>query len=194
MKVQIIQKDVASHPKISIFIGQKNLYSSTDCDDNVQHFLSLVWFNKYFLSDQFCVFSIRGAAALQLPWTALPRRSWFVRPEPGRHAHARAEKRERHFPPAVLPITLHMWTGGFLHMPPHVEVFLHIFNRHKACLQAEQSCEQKWDGKTHIRSLPEESHLAWVDVTFSDFTSLSWAYFLCKWAKILICWCQSLDE
>ena len=42
----------------------------------------------------------------------------------------------------------------------------------------------------HMRSLPEEPHLAWVDVTFSDFRHLSWAYFLWKWAKILICWCQ----
>ena len=41
----------------------------------------------------------------------------------------------------------------------------------------------------YIRSLPEEPHLTWVDVTFSDFRHLSWAYFLCKWAKILICWC-----
>ena len=130
-------------PKISIFIGRKNLYSSTDCEDNVQHFYLCSDFHRYFLSDQFRVFSIRAAAALQLPWTALPRRSWFVRPEPGRHAHARAEKRERDFPS---PITLHMWTGGFLHMPAHVEVFLCTFKRHnyKGCLQL-----QSWDGKTY---------------------------------------------
>ena len=40
----------------------------------------------------------------------------------------------------------------------------------------------------YIRSLPEEPHLVWVGATFSDFRHLSWAYFLCKWAKILICW------
>ena len=40
----------------------------------------------------------------------------------------------------------------------------------------------------HMRSLPEEPHLAWVGATFSDFRHLSWAYFFCKWAKILICW------
>ena len=44
----------------------------------------------------------------------------------------------------------------------------------------------------HIRSLPEEPHIAWVGATFSDFRHLSWAYFLCKWAKILICWCLTL--
>ncbi len=46
----------------------------------------------------------------------------------------------------------------------------------------------------YIRSLPEEPHLAWVGATFSDFRHLSWAYFLCKWAKILICWCLTLLE
>ena len=46
----------------------------------------------------------------------------------------------------------------------------------------------------YIRSLPEEPHLAWVGVTFSDFGHLSWAYFLCKWDKILISWCQSLRQ
>ena len=45
-----------------------------------------------------------------------------------------------------------------------------------------------------IRSLPEEPHLAWEGATFSDFRHLSWAYFLCKWAKILICWCLTLLE
>ena len=150
MKVQIIQKDVASQPKNKhIYRPKKSLFINR-LIGHCAAILSLVWFYKYFLSDQFRVFSIRAAVALQLPWTALPRRSWFVRPEPGRHAHARAEKRERDFPPAVLPITLHRWTGGFLHMPAHVEVFLHIFNRHKDCLQAEQSCEQSWDGKTHL--------------------------------------------
>ena len=151
MKVQIIQKDVASQPKNKhIYRPKKSLFINR-LIGHCAAILSLVWFYKYFLSDQFRVFSIRAAVALQLPWTALPRRSWFVRPEPGRHAHARAEKRERDFPPAVLPITLHMWTGGFLHMPAHVEVFLHIFNRHKDCLQAEQSCEQSWDGNFTTR-------------------------------------------
>ena len=46
----------------------------------------------------------------------------------------------------------------------------------------------------HMRSPPEEPHLAWRDVTFSYFRHLSWAYFLCKWAKILICWCLTLLE
>ena len=42
----------------------------------------------------------------------------------------------------------------------------------------------------HMSCLPENQHLGWVRVTFlGDFSSLSWAYFLCKWAKILICWC-----
>ena len=51
-----------------------------------------------------------------------------------------------------------------------------------------------WTNRKHVRSLPEEPHLAWGDVTFSDFRHLSWAYFLCKWAKILICWCLTLLE
>ena len=43
--------------------------------------------------------------------------------------------------------------------------------------------------------LPKNQHLGWVRVTFlCDFSSLSWAYFLCKWAKILICWCLTLLE
>ena len=46
----------------------------------------------------------------------------------------------------------------------------------------------------YIRSLPEEPHLAWVFVTFSDFRHLSWAYFLCYWDEILIFWCQTLRE
>ena len=44
----------------------------------------------------------------------------------------------------------------------------------------------------YMRSLPEEPHLAWVGVTFSDFRHVSWANFLCKWAKILICWWLTL--
>ena len=47
----------------------------------------------------------------------------------------------------------------------------------------------------YMRCPPEEPHLAWGGVTFfGDFRHLSWAYFMCKWAKILICWCQSLGE
>ena len=49
--------------------------------------------------------------------------------------------------------------------------------------------------KTHMRSPPEEPHLAWVDVLFlGDFSCLSWASITCNWAEILICWCQSLRE
>ena len=47
----------------------------------------------------------------------------------------------------------------------------------------------------HMSCLPENQHLGWVRVTFlGDFSSLSWAYFFCKWAKILICWCLTLLE
>ena len=36
----------------------------------------------------------------------------------------------------------------------------------------------------YMSCLPENQHLGWVRVTFlGDFSSLSWAYFLCKWAK-----------
>ena len=130
MKVQMIQNNVASQPKNKHLYWPKKYVFINRLRGQcalVQHFYLCSDFHRYFLSDQFRVFSIRAAAALQLPWTALPRRSWFVRPEPGRHAHARAEKRERDFPS---PITLHMWTGGFLHMPAHVEVFLCTFKRH----------------------------------------------------------------
>ena len=47
----------------------------------------------------------------------------------------------------------------------------------------------------YMSCLPENQHLGWVRVTFLDnFSSLSWASFLCKWAKILICWCLTLLE
>ena len=41
--------------------------------------------------------------------------------------------------------------------------------------------------------LPENQHLGWLRVTFlGDFSSLSWAYFLCNQAEILICCSLSL--
>ena len=52
--------------------------------------------------------------------------------------------------------------------------------------------ERGIERQTYIRSLPEELHLPWVGVTFSNFRHLSWAYFLCKRAKILICWFLTL--
>ena len=50
--------------------------------------------------------------------------------------------------------------------------------------------------KHHImKSHFGKQHLPWGSVTFfGDFRHLSWAYFLCYWAEILICWCQSLRE
>ena len=45
----------------------------------------------------------------------------------------------------------------------------------------------------HMSCLPENQHLGWVRVTFlGDFSSLSWAYFLCNQAEILICCSLSL--
>ena len=49
--------------------------------------------------------------------------------------------------------------------------------------------------KQYMRSPPDEPHLAWrVVIFYSDFRQLSLAYFLCYWAEILICWCQSLGK
>ena len=41
---------------------------------------------------------------------------------------------------------------------------------------------------THIIAYEE------LSIFYGDFRHLSRAYFLCYWAEILICWCQSLGE
>ena len=68
---------------------------------------------------------------------------------------------------------------------------LRIFSFFADSLQLGKNAIRIWN----MRSPPEKPYLAWGVVTFfSDFRHLSWVYFLCKWAKILICWCQSLGE
>ena len=92
--------------------------------------------------------------------------------------------------------------SGFLHCPGEKasdQLFLPqlIFVK---TLMSKTLCEDKLAGLgpyryIHMRCPPEEPHLAWGGVSFfGDFRHLSWAYFLCKWAKILICWCQSFGH
>ena len=127
-------------PKISIFIGRKNLYSSTDCEDMCSTSISVLIFTDIFYLTNF-VFSpsapLRRYSYLERPCRG---GAGLCAPSPGDERSARAEKRERDFPS---PITLHMWTGGFLHMPAHVEVFLCTFKRHnyKGCLQFLIGCK-----------------------------------------------------
>ena len=141
MKVQMIQNNVASQPKNKRLYWPKNLYSSTDCEDMCSNFISgqisqifFIWPISCFLHPRRCgvTVTLNGLAAAEL--VCAPRA------QATRAAHARAEKRERDFPS---PITLHMWTGGFLHMPAHVEVFLCTFKRHnyKGCLQFLIGCK-----------------------------------------------------
>ena len=53
------------------------------------------------------------------------------------------------------------------------------------CLYEDE--ESLWESTSSLTTCPFFTY-------FGDFTHLSWACFLCYWAEILICWCQSLQE
>ena len=112
------------------------------------------------------------------PWHLAPREEYF---KPENFVHLRGKMFDSECNELNQPSDwINIWYAGATSMERGREGYYYIW----------QGCWLLLGG--HIRSLPEEPHLAWVGATFLDFRHISWAYFLCKWAKILICWCLTL--